>query len=221
MIMLEKAGKAYKNRKNGIQWVLRDLDARFPVGESHAILAPHGHGKTTLLNMMCGNDTLSEGEIHRAGRVSYPLGFRGNMSNRLTARQNLRFLTDVFGRNYAEALDFCAAFAELDKQLDLPLSNFPGQARGRFFAGALFSLGFDYVLVDDAIALGDQKFRRKCIRYLNDNKDKITVLMATSDPDYAARLCKSASVLHKGKLEFFETFEEARNAFTEINKIYV
>lgn len=221
MITLEKAGKAYKTRKNGVQWVFRDVYGHFPEGQNHAVLAPRGQGKTTLLNVLCGNDTLSEGDIQRAGRVSYPLGFRGNMANRLTARQNLRFLTDVFGRNYAEALDFCAAFAELDKQLDLPLASFPGQARNRFFAGALFSLGFDYVLIDDLIGTGDHRFRKKCGRYLLDNTDKITVLLATSDADYAARLCTSASVLHQGKLTFYGTFDEAREAFAEINKVYV
>jgi capsular polysaccharide transport system ATP-binding protein len=221
MIILDNAGKAYRDRKSGVQWVFRGVNATFPQGVNHAVLAPRGHGKTMLLSVLSGNDTLSEGEIRRTARVSYPLDFKGNMGNRLTARQNLRFLTDVFGRNYREALDFCAAFAEIDRQLDLPLSNFPNQARTRFFAGALFSLGFDHVLIDDTISLGDQKFRKKCIRYLLDNADKITVLLATSDPEYAARLCNSASVLHQGKLVAYDSFEDAREAFTEINKIYV
>jgi capsular polysaccharide transport system ATP-binding protein len=221
MIILEKAGKAYRDRKTGVQWVFRDINATFPQGVNHAVLAPRGQGKTMLLNVISGNDTLSEGQIHRTARVSYPMDFRGNMGMRLTARQNLRFLTDVFGRNYPEALDFCAAFAELDRHLDLPLSSFPNQARTRFFASALLSLGFDYILIDDTIALGDQKFRKKCIRYLLDNKDKITLLLATSDADYASKLCQSASVLHQGKLTFYDTFDEARETFTEINKIYV
>ncbi|MDH6269118.1 capsular polysaccharide transport system ATP-binding protein [Rhizobium sp. SG_E_25_P2] len=221
MITLENAGKAYRDRRNGIQWVFQNLNAVFHDGDNHAVLAPRGQGKTTLLNVICGNDTLSQGEIHRRGRVSYPMDFRANISQKLTGRQNLRFLTDIYGRNYPEALDFCAAFSAMDRQLDLPLKNIQNQARARFAVSALLSLGFNHILIDDTISLGDQKFRRKCMNYIIDNSDKFTVLLATSDPDYAAKMCKSASVLHQGKLTFFDDLNDAAKAFNEINKVYV
>lgn len=221
MITLENAGKAYRDRRNRVEWVFRHVNAIFPDGEHHAILAPRGQGKTTLMNTISGNDTLSEGDIHRWARVSYPMDFRANISQKLTGRQNLRFLSDVYGVNFSEALDFCSAFSDLGRQLDLPLKNLSNQIRGRIIASALLSLGFKHILIDDAINLGDMKFRKKCLHYLRDSTDRLTVLIATSDPDYASQICKSASVLHKGNLTFFENFDDAVLAFREIEKIYV
>jgi capsular polysaccharide transport system ATP-binding protein len=221
MITLENAGKAYRDRRGQIQWVFRNLHAVFTDSEHHAVLAPRGQGKTTLLNTICGNDTLSEGKIHRSARISYPADFRSALSQKLTGRQNIRFLSDVYGVSFAQALDFCAAFSELGRQMDLPMKSYSNQTRGRFMVGALLSLGFKHVLIDDTINLGDMKFRKKCLQYLQDSRDRLAVLIATSDPDYAARLCTSASVLHEGKLTHFENFEDARAAFNEINTIYV
>lgn len=221
MIKLQNAGKAYRDRRNGVQWVFRNLNAEFPDGENHAVLAPRGQGKTTLLNTICGNDTLSEGEIRRLGRVSYPMDFRSNMSQKLTGRQNLRFMSDVYGVNFSQALDFCIAFSEMDRQLDQPLRSFTNQNRGRFTVSALFSLGFSHILIDDTINLGDMKFRKKCLQYLLDNVGRLTVLIATSDADYAAKLCGSASLLHGGRLTLFDQFDAAARAFRDVEKIEV
>ncbi|WP_137158335.1 ATP-binding cassette domain-containing protein [Rhizobium sp. FKL33] len=221
MIAFENAGKAYRDRRNRIQWVFRNLNATFPDRKNHAILAPRGQGKTTLMNTISGNDTVSEGEIRRWGRVSYAMDFRAHLSQRLTGRQNLRFLADVYGVNFSDALEFCSAFSEMGRQIDLPLRSLSNQARGRFSASALLSLGFSHILIDDAINVGDVKFRKKCINYLMDNAGRLTVLIATSDADYAARMCNSASVLHQGSLAFFDNFSDAAQAFAEINKIYV
>lgn len=221
MIALDNVGKAYRDRRGQIQWVFRNLNAVFGDDDYHAVLAPRGQGKTTLLNTICGNETLSEGKIHRTARISYPADFRAALSQKLTGRQNIRFLSDVYGVSFAQALDFCAAFSELGRQMDLPLKSYSNQTRGRFMVSAVLSLGFKHILIDDTINVGDMKFRRKCLQYLQDSRDRLAVLIATSDADYAARLCTSASVLHEGKLTLFDNFEEARMVFNEINKVYV
>src|SRR4051812_6981554 len=101
MIVFEGAGKAYRNRKGAISWIMRNVDATFRDGENTGILIPRGEGKTTFISLAAGNEAASEGRIVRHGHVSWPYGSRVNLSNKLTGKQNLRFLTDIYGKNFA------------------------------------------------------------------------------------------------------------------------
>src|SRR4051794_40269682 len=118
MIAFDRAGKAYRNRKGAINWVMRNVEATFADGENTGILASQGQGKSTFISLAAGDVAVSEGRIFKQGRVSWPYGSKVNLSNKLTGRQNLRFLTDVYGRNFGQVCEFVAEFCDLEWQLD-------------------------------------------------------------------------------------------------------
>lgn len=221
MISFENAGKAYRNRKGAISWVLRNIDASFLDGRSTGILAPHGQGKSTLIALAAGNEPPSEGRIYRQGRVSWPFGFKGNLSNKLTGRQNLRFLTDVYGRNFGQAYDFVQEFCDLGRYLDAPLKQYNNEMRQRFSIGALFAMQFDYLLVDETMEGGDSAFRKKCAHYLEDNLDRLTFFMATSNVALVSKYCQSAGVLNHGRLTLYESVDDAVEEFNKLNEVLV
>jgi len=221
MISFENAGKAYRNRKGAIGWVLRNFDGTFPDGKSTGILAPHGQGKSTLIALAAGNEPPSEGRIFRQGRVSWPFGFKGNLSNKLTGKQNLRFLTDVYGRNFGQAYDFVQEFCDLGRYLDAPLRQYNNEMRQRFSIGALFAMQFDYLLVDDSIEGGDNTFRKKCALYLEENRDRLTFFIATGNVNLVNKYCQSAGVLNEGRLTLYDTIEEAVEEFNKVNEVFV
>jgi capsular polysaccharide transport system ATP-binding protein len=221
MISFERAGKAYRNRKGVIGWIFRDLDVTFADGRNVGILAPQGQGKSTLISLAAGNEAPSEGRIVRRGRVSWPFGSKVNLSSKLSGKQNLRFLTDVYGRNFGQAYDFMAGFCDLGRQLDAPMKQYTNEMRNRFAIGALFALDFDHILVDDSMEGGDAAFRRKCVQYIEENRDRLTFLMATGNPALVNKYCQQAGVLNEGRLVLYDTVEEAIEEFNKVNEVFV
>jgi capsular polysaccharide transport system ATP-binding protein len=215
MISFRNAGKAFKSRrdKGEIVWPIRHVTATINKGESTAIFALEGSGKTTLINMIAGTEPPSEGEILRSGHISWPAGFRGAYNMRMTAKQNLRFLTDAFGHDFGAAYAFVQDFAELGRSIDQNLRNYSNEQRQRLAISILFAMNFEFILVDDSFEGGDAYFRRKVSHFIEDNRDKITFFMATSRPQAAERYCQRAGILLDGRITFYDSFDEAAVIF--------
>jgi capsular polysaccharide transport system ATP-binding protein len=221
MITFEHAGKAYRNRKGKIEWIFRDFSAVFPEGVSTGILAPPGHGKTSFIEMAAGNIHPSEGRVSRHGRVSWPFGARTTMASKLSGKQNLRFLTDVYGRSFSEAYDFVEEFADLGRYLDMPIKRYSGEMKARLAISAMFAMKFNYILVDDTLGGGDTSFRKKCSDYIEQHRADLTFLIATSEPRVITKHCTHAGVLNNGVLTFYDTVETAIAEFEKINQVVV
>lgn len=218
MISFENTGKAYRNRKGVINWVFRNIDAALPAGKSIGILAPESQGKSTFISLAAGNEQPSEGRIYRHGRISWPYNSKTNISPKLTGKQNLRFLTDVYGRNFAEAYDFVSEFSDLGKYLDAPLKQYNSEMKSRLSISALFAMDFNYILVDESMDGGDASFRRKCSTYLEDNKEKLTFLIASSNPQIISRYCQAAGLLNGGNLTLYDNVDDAIEEFNKVNQ---
>lgn len=221
MISFEGAGKAYRNRKGAISWVFRDFTAVFPDGVSTAILTPASQGKSTFISLAAGNEAPSQGRVLRDGRISWPFGFKSHLSNRLSGKQNLRFLTDVYGRNFGQVYGFVAEFCDLGRSLDAPMRSWTNEMRSRFSLGALFAMDFEHILVDDSMEGGDSAFRKKCVRFIEDNRDRLTFLMATGNLTLAKKYCQRGGVLNEGELRLYDTMDEAVAAFNKVNEVLV
>jgi len=221
MISFEKAGKAYRNRKGEINWLIRNFSGVVEPGRNTGILTPPGQGKSTFIALAAGNEATSEGRIYRQGRISWPYGSRVHLSNRLTGKQNLRFLTDVYGRNFGQAYKFVEEFCDLGRYLDSSLKQYTNEMRARFSVGALFAMEFDHILVDDSMDGGDTAFRKKCAQHIEDNRDRFTFLMATDNIGLVNKYCQHAGVLNDGKLVLYETVEEAVEEFNKVNEVVI
>ena len=221
MITFDNAGKAFRNRKGDVSWVFRNFSASFVDGVSTGILVPRGQGKTTLIDLAAGNESPSEGHIYRQGRISWPLGDKSNISNRLTGKQNLRFLTDVYGRHFGNAYDFVVEFADLGRYLDAPIRQYNSEMRARLSIASLFAMDFNYILVDDSMDGGDNSFRRKCAQYLAENSDRFTFFMATGNVEMVLKYCQSAGVLNEGVLTLYDTVSDAIAEFNKVNQVFV
>lgn len=221
MIEFANAGKAFRNRKGEISWVFRNFTATFRRGVSTGILAPRGQGKSTFINIAAGNDTLTEGRVFRRGDISFPFGSREAITNKLSGRQNLRFLTDVYGRNFAAAYRFVDEFSELGRYLDVPMKQYNNEMRGRFVVSALLALDFDFILVDDNMDGGDNSFRKKYIQYLEANRDRFTFLIASGNVTLVQKYCQAAGVLNEGKLMLTSDVGAAIAEFNRVNQVLV
>jgi capsular polysaccharide transport system ATP-binding protein len=160
---------------------------------------------------------LTEGSITRGGHISWPASYRGVISAKMTGKQNLRFLTDCYGVNFAAAYEFLQEFSELGRYVDLPVRQYSNEQRHRLALTSLLAMNFEFILVDDSFEAGDSSFRRKTAQYVKDNSDSITFFMATGNTRLVERYCQRAGILSEGTVTFYPSVAEAIEAFGNIH----
>ena len=211
MIELTGVRKAYRTLE-GERVVLENCDALFPDGTSIGILGMNGAGKSTLIRLLSGVELPDVGRIRRTGRVSFPLGFGGTFRAELNGRDNVRFLARVHGVDPDEALDFVEEFAELGAYIRMPVGTYSSGMRARLAFGACLAIEFDTYLIDEVTAVGDARFRERCLEAFSTRMERADVIMVTHDVDVMRAYCDSAAVLASGRLEFYDRVDDAVQA---------
>ena len=194
--------------------ILDRASFRVELGRAVGILAPNGTGKTTLINMMAGLEKPDEGTITRTCRVSFPMGFTGGIDAKLSARENSRFIAQLYGMDpdYVEA--FCRYVCRLEEYFDRPLGIYSSGMRGRFSFALMLALDYDIYLVDEGMpAAGDVEFTRRAGDLLRERLETTTLVMVSHSPETLERFVQSAAVLRDGQLYMFDTLEEAKSLY--------
>lgn len=190
------------------------MSFRVELGNSLGILAPNGTGKTTLINMMAGLEKPDEGNIYRACRISFPLGFMGGVTNKHTAKENCRFIARLYGLDpdYVEA--FSRWLCGIEEYFDMPVGTYSQGMRARFTFSLLLALDFEMYLIDEGMPqTTDVEFNRKAGEILRERLESTTVIIVSHQPATLERFAKSAAVLKDGQLHMFETLEEAKQLY--------
>ena len=76
----------------GVRRVLDDISFEVRAGEKIAVLGRNGSGKSTLVKLLGGVETPTSGAIDRGLSMSWPLGFVGGVTGRMTGAACTRFI---------------------------------------------------------------------------------------------------------------------------------
>lgn len=194
--------------------ILDRASFRVERGQSLGILAPNGTGKTTLIKMMAGLEKPDEGEIIRAGRISFPLGFMGGLISKHSGRENSRYIARLYSLDpdYVEA--FCRWLCDIDEYWDMPVGTYSSGMRGRLSFALLLALDFDMYLIDEGMPTNtDAEFNRKAGTLLQERLAKTSIVIVSHQAETLEKYAKSAAVLRNGQLYMFDTLEEARQLY--------
>jgi ABC-type polysaccharide/polyol phosphate transport system ATPase subunit len=96
MIRLRDVTKRYVTR-GGARDVLRSVSFDLQSGQRLGILGRNGSGKSTLIKIISGASRPTSGTVQRAMSVSWPLAFGGAFQGSLTGRDNIKFISRVYG----------------------------------------------------------------------------------------------------------------------------
>lgn len=214
MITLHNICKSYKT-KGRRRIVLMDLCHSFPPGAKVGILGRNGAGKSTLIRLVGGEDIPDSGRIVREGRISWPIGFSGCFHGRLTGRENLRFVSRIYGRSIREVTDFVDDFAELGEYMDLPVGTYSSGMKAKLSFGLSMAMEFDFYLVDEVTAVGDAGFQKKCQEILDRRRAKAGLILVSHSLGTIKRYCDQALVLDKGGLKTFDSIDRAAVYYEE------
>jgi len=194
--------------------ILDRASFRVDLGQSLGILAPNGTGKTTIVNMMSGLEKPDEGTITRGCRISFPLGFMGGLVSKHSARENVRYIAEMYqlDPDYVEA--FCRYVCGLEEYFDMPVGTYSQGMRARLSFALLLALEFDIYLIDEGMpSTTDREFNRKAGSILKERLKTSTVIIVSHQASTLEKFCRSAAVLKNGQLHMFDTLEEAKRLY--------
>ena len=184
---------------------LKDVSFKVRRGEAWGIIGTNGSGKSTLLKAISGILKPYKGTVTVKGSVA-PLielgaGFDGNM----TARENIFLNGCVLGHSekyMEEHFDEIVKFADIGQFLDSPIKNYSSGMKARLGFSIATMVKPDILIVDEILAVGDFKFRKKCEERMNSMLEGGTTLLYVSHSiKDILNLCDHVIWLDKGQVQ--------------------
>jgi lipopolysaccharide transport system ATP-binding protein len=199
------------------RWALRGVGFTVMPGESLGILGHNGAGKSTLLKILARVTRPTTGRFHLRGRLAALLELQAGFNSEWTGRENVYGKGATMRAGRAEIrrrFDEIVAFAELEDSIDLPIRSYSTGMRTRLALSTVLHLEAEVLIVDEALAGGDQHFQQRCRRRLVDIRDHGTALLLVSHrASTVAACCQRAITLDGGVVVAEGTVEEALNAY--------
>ena len=188
---------------------------------SIALLASKGGaGKSTLLKILSRitEPTTGSGEIH--GRVGSLLEVGTGFHSELTGRENIYLNGSVLGmrrEGIQRQFDAIVDFSGVEKFIDTPVKRYSSGMYMRLAFAVAAHLDSEILIVDEALAVGDATFQKKCLGKMGDiAREGRTVLLVSHNMGFISSLTQRAIVLDNGKQKFFGDTVLAIPAYLEI-----
>jgi ABC-type polysaccharide/polyol phosphate transport system ATPase subunit len=203
-------------------WALRHVNVSIAPGEAIALVGHNGSGKSTLLKTIAGVLQPSEGAVLSAGRISPMIELGAGFDPELSGRDNV-YLNGAllgFSRKQMEAkFDGIVAFSELGDFIDMPIKNYSSGMYARLGFAIAQDVEPDILIVDEVLAVGDERFQEKCkARILDFRSVGVTFCFVSHNLDAARSLCPRAAVLHHGRLAFDGPIEQGWEKYRELER---
>lgn len=194
-------------------WALHDVDLQVYPGETVGVIGRNGAGKSTLLQLICGIIQPTTGEVFVNGRIAGLLELGAGFNPEFTGRDNVYLKGSLLGMSRGqidERFDEILAFSEIGDYIDQPVKTYSSGMFVRLAFAVSVCSEPDILIVDEALAVGDMYFQRKCHQRIKELQENgCTLLLVTHSADAMARLCKRGVVLDKGGKLFDGPVREA------------
>ncbi|STX28917.1 Capsule polysaccharide export ATP-binding protein ctrD (Capsular-polysaccharide-transporting ATPase) [Legionella beliardensis] len=191
--------------------VFNDLSLCIKPGERIALMGSNGAGKSTLLRILCGIEKPSSGVVNITSRLSWPVGVAGGFIANLTGRENVKFVCRLFMNDKDETIEkinFVQDFAEIGHYFDMPVQTYSSGMRSRLAFGLSMAFDFDFYIVDEALAVGDLSFRKKCKLIFNEKAESKGIIMVSHSVGVVREFCKQGIFLKGTKIIKANSIEE-------------
>jgi lipopolysaccharide transport system ATP-binding protein len=185
-------------------WVLRHINFDIQPGEAIGIIGQNGAGKSTLLKMIAGTLQPTEGQVQVNGRIAAILELGMGFNPELTGRQNVFHAAGLMGfstTQIQQALPDIEVFAEINEYFDEPLRTYSSGMQMRVAFAVTTAWPPDVLIVDEALAIGDSYFQRKCFHRIEQFRQAgVTLLFVSHDANMVKSLCDRAILIDNGNL---------------------
>lgn len=186
-------------------WALRDISFSLKRGEAIGIMGLNGSGKTTLLRILAGQILPDAGEVRLIGKTAAMIDLTAGFQMSASGRDNIYLRGAILGRSRTE-MEACAdeiiAFAELGDAIDASVAGYSSGMLMRLAFSVMVATAPDILFVDEVLAVGDFRFRQKCLAKIRELRERSAFVLVSHSPTDVRLFCTSAIVLNRGQMVF-------------------
>lgn len=201
-------------------WALRDVSFEVRKGETIGIIGRNGGGKSTLLQLICGTLSPTTGSVQVKGRIAALLELGSGFNPEFTGRENVYMNAAILGVGKDEIdtrFHEITSFADIGHFIEQPVKSYSSGMVVRLAFAVQAMVDPDILVVDEALAVGDEKFQRKCFSRLEELKAKGTsVLFVSHSAANIIELCDKTILLDQGRQLMQATPERAVRAYQKM-----
>ena len=109
-------------------------------------------------------------------------------------------------------------FADLSDYIDQPVRTYSSGMKARLGFAINVSIKPEILIVDEALSVGDNEFKKKCTEKINEivSEKDVTFLFVTHSTGVAKSFCRRGMVMRQGKLLFDSSIEEAVDFYNDL-----
>ena len=188
-------------------WALQNVSFELRRGQCMGVIGDNGAGKSSLLKLMAGTLQPTAGQVERIGRVTAILELGAGFHPDFSGRDNLYFGGSLIGIGAADMARLEAGiieFSELGDAIDRPVKTYSSGMTVRLAFALVTAIEPDVLIVDEALAVGDQHFQKKCVERIDAfRRNGCTILFCSHSLYHVRLLCDVALWLDGGCVQAF------------------
>ena len=202
---------------------LKNISFSVEQGESVGLVGTNGSGKSTMLKIIAGVLSPSEGKVTVNGNIAPLIELGAGFDRELTARENIYLNGALLGyrKEFIDAnFDRIVEFAELQNFMDMPLKNYSSGMVARIAFSIATITEPDLLIVDEALSVGDKFFRAKCEERISElvSSKNVTVLFVSHNVEQVKRVCERCIWIEKGDLRMDGPSADVADAYANMKR---
>jgi len=186
-------------------FALKDINLEIHKGESLGIIGHNGAGKSTLLKVIARVLKPTEGEVVVNGKIAPLIELGAGFDMELTGKENIYLNASILGlsrKEINEKFNRIVEFSELDEFIHSPLKSYSSGMVSRLGFSIATEVDPDILIIDEILAVGDEKFRKKCSeRILDFRKRGVNILFVSHSMGESRNLCDRILWLDHGRMK--------------------
>ena len=198
-------------------YALNDIDLDIKKGEILGIIGKNGAGKSTLLKIITGVLTPSQGEINVDGKIASLLELGAGFNPEMTGIENIYLNGSIMGYSQEEMeakVPDIVKFADIGDFINQPVKMYSSGMFARLAFAVNVNVDPDILIVDEALSVGDVFFQNKCLKRMEELKDKgITILFVSHDMGSIRMLCNKCLWITDGTMKMYGDVQTVSEAY--------
>lgn len=194
-VVLEQITKKF-NR----EWIFKNVNLEFISGDRVAVLGSNGSGKSTIIQIISGYLTPSNGRIsweNESGKIAAGNIYRYlsicapylQQDDELTLRENVAFFLKFKTLRNQIGIEEFAQIVQLEKNLDKPLKFYSSGMRQRVKLGLAILADTPLLLLDEPTSHLDKKGIEWYQTLLRENAGERTIFVASNSEETETFIC--------------------------------
>jgi lipopolysaccharide transport system ATP-binding protein len=185
--------------------VLDNINLDIVRGQSLGIIGENGAGKSTLLKVLTGVIQPTHGRVMVHANIAAMLELGAGFQPDFSGMDNVRMKASLMGMSTKELdarLDDILEFADIGEYIHEPVKHYSSGMVVRLGFAVVTACQPDLLITDEVLAVGDESFQKKCIRWIEQFMKRGGTLLLVSHSMYVVqKLCQKALWIHEGRVE--------------------